>query len=225
MSVLKKLYHIVALLAILHAVLLIGTVAYLAVSGRLTVDSAKAMATILEPPKPQAEPQEKSKLKAETDVGPAAEAPARDLLDEEMHRRNLERITMQAEDRLTLANRQMLEVKRRREELEQEQARLKSAEQQRVEESAEAGFQKELELLSSLKPKIALDNLLARPTDDAAQLLMRIDTRKATKIVEESAKDPRKWAAVLKIQERLRELTPTAEATQPARGEATEATP
>ena len=197
MDTLRKTYHLVALLALIHLLGLAGGAGFLVTTGRLTPQRVRAVVDVLRGEAPGAE-------ESEPDAGEQGEVPD---AAEELARRNLERVVMEANQRLILANRQMVEVKRRREELERQEAERAQLHSRQAEESAKEGFKKDLEILSVLKPKVALDSLLTRPIDDAARMVMAMDARTSKKIIEAAQKDPRKRTAMLAIQQSLRELS------------------
>jgi hypothetical protein len=210
MAALKKVYNVIALLALLHLVGVAGVLAFLIGTGRLTAADAKEIAHTLRVEAPaEAGPPDQT-AKASTAEAATEAEPLPGSTEAEIRRRNLERIAMQAEHQLILANRQMLDVKRRQEELDQQVAAAEAEQKQLEQERTDEGFKKDIELLSMLKPTVALDSLLARPVDEAARIMMEMDTRQGKKIIEAAAKEPRKWSGMLRIQRRLRDLSPEA---------------
>ena len=76
--------------------------------------------------------------------------------------------------------------------------------QQRLED----GFKKQIAIYESLAPKIALEHLLAMPDpDEAAKILLEIQTRQAKKIVE-TAKRGDRMKRMKTILQRVREVAP-----------------
>ena len=207
MDTLKKAYHFVALLALIHLLGLAGGAAFLVTTGRITPQRVRAVVDVLRGEAPGAEESEPDAGEQGEVPDAGAQPPAPGSVAEELARRNLERVVMEANQRLILANRQMVEVKRRREELERQEAERAQLHSRQAEESAKEGFKKDLEILSVLKPKVALDSLLTRPIDDAARMVMAMDARQSKKIIEAAQKDPRKRTAMLAIQQSLRELS------------------
>lgn len=208
---LRQAYGIAAFLAVVHVMLAIGAVAWLAGSGRLSVDQFKTIVQIVRGEMPQAAMDAPAAQAAATQPALAATGPVPGSDEEEIRRRHLERLRTQAQHQLLLANRQMVEVNRRREEFEQQVAQQQQADQERGEEIAVEGFEKDLELLQQVKPKTAVDRLLTRPVEDAARLLLAMDTRKSAKIIEAARKEPAKWAQMMAVLDRLRELSPATE--------------
>jgi len=117
---------------------------------------------------------------------------------------------MQAEHQMLLARRLRLELDRKREEFEQ-RVDQQAQQQESIEESvATAGFEKEVEELSLVKPKVAVDRLLNRPIEDAAQLLSAMDARTSKKIIEAAYKNAAKWGQMNEILDRKRQLDASA---------------
>ena len=207
MDTFRKAYHLVALLALIHLLGLAGGAALLVTTGRLTPQRVRAVVDVLGGEAPGAEESVPDAGEQGEMSNAPAQPPAPGSVAEELARRNLERVVMEANQRLILANRQMIEVKRRREELEKQEAERAQLHSRQAEESAKEGFKKDLEILSVLKPKVALDSLLTRPIDDAARMVMAMDARTSKKIIEAAQKDPRKRTAMLAIQRSLRDLS------------------
>ena len=211
----KRIYHVIALIALLNLVVGAGIVAFLAGSGRVTrghldavVETLRGYGELEEEAEPASDAPERSAGESEDEIGSVGSE------KEEITRRNLERQITQAEQRLLLATRTMMDVRRRREEFEREREAAAAEEIQKEEEQAADGFKKDVEFLESLTPKVALDRLLLRPVDDAARMLMVLDTRRGKKIIETAHKNPQKWESMVPILQRLRELSPASGLTQ-----------
>lgn len=215
MKRLKKLYQGLALLALIHVVVILAGVGMLASSGKLNKDSLRTVAEVLGIVEPEVI-DEAGDTEALVEAGdeskpgtPTARSTDANSVSEELARRSLERAVTQAEHRRVLANRAMLDVRRRREELERLTKQRETKAQVQNEQKEKEGFSKDLEILSSLKPKVALDSLLARSVDEAAQMMLLLETRQAKKIMEAARKDETKWAKMLAIEERLRNSSTT----------------
>ncbi len=184
---------------------------YLMSSGKLTAENLRTVADIFSEQPEAAE----EALEAEAGLKEkkllAVDAPRPGTTEEEIARRNLERLSLVADHRLKLANRQMVEVNRRSEEVEQQRVVETEQREAEAEQLADQAFKKDLEIVSLLKPKVAMDSLLARPMDDAARMLMAMEARKGKRIFEAARKDPGNWAKMLAIQRRLRELSSDAQ--------------
>lgn len=211
MGIVKKLYHVVALVALLGVVPLAATAAILATSGRLTGQKLEQIAAVLredgtdeatdaeDQPAEAAEPAESS-VAAEPELDPRTEA--------ELLHREAQRVRTELDQRLAMVNRVLLDVQQQRKEFEEQQQMAARALQQREESMTTEGFQKQLEYLMSLSPKVALDHLLAAPDPaDAARMLVAMDTRQGKKIIE-SARTGDQQEQMRVIMQKMREVAP-----------------
>ncbi len=204
---LKKLYHVVALFAVLNLLVLGGAVAYLAGTGRLSGERVEQIAGVLrgEWPRPQETQAEES-----TEAPPPA--PSSDTLvqeqaEEEVLRLRVDRRRAELQQQAATIAAARLEVTRQREALERREGELDALQSKREKEEESAGFQKELELFASMKPKLAVTYLLEKPPEDAAALLLQMDTRKSKRLVE-AAKTASQRRAMTEVLEKLREVSP-----------------
>jgi len=207
----KKAYHAVALLALLHLAGLVGVLGYLVTTDRITAEHARAAAKALRGELDEAEVEADSEPAGEDTAETIPETAAEGAAREEIGRRNIERLKTQADQQLLLARRAMVDVTRRREDFERQQEELARQREQADSERLREGFKKDVEWLSAESPKTALAHLLIRPTEDAARLLLEMDTRRGAKVIAAAQKDPRKWAQFLPILQKARQLTPAVE--------------
>ncbi|GJM25486.1 MAG: hypothetical protein DHS20C16_19010 [Phycisphaerae bacterium] len=213
MKKLGKLYQFIALIALIHLGAILVGVGWLAKSGKLNKENMLAIAKVLglaDDAEQDETTEEGGSISAVVDASSTTKptsAPVTNSVQEELARRSLQRAVTQAEHRRVLANRAMLDVRRRREELERLAEQQSTKVETQTKQKAKEGFKKDLEILSSLKPKIALDSLLARSVDDAAQMMLLMETRQAKKIMEAASKDDAKWAQMIAIENKLREAT------------------
>ena len=126
----------------------------------------------------------------------------------EIMRRKAERIKAELDQRLALNNSIMLRVMTEREAFKQELEAAAEHEKAASWERQKEGFDKQVEIYQGLAPKVAIEHLLGLPEpDEAARLLLEMDTRKAKKIVE-AAKRPDQMQQMKVILQRLREVAP-----------------
>jgi len=215
MNALKRMYHLVAGVALLNLLVAGGVAAYLVANGTLTIERLRELAAVLRP-EPASEGIAAESSAGDAAIGGASSANLPTPAQRELARLNLERVTRSAEDRLKYASHMMLDIERRREELEAQKLEVAAARAATEGEADDEAFQRDLEVIALLKPKVALDNLLAREPDDAARLLQALESRTAKKIVEAASKDPRKWAVIMQIQERMRAPLDDADAEEAA---------
>lgn len=216
MGAIKRGYQLFAFLALLHVIAIGGAIGYFAMTGKVTPDQLRAAIDVLRNVQPEVDESMAVEMesKSEGESESIVQAPVVDADAEELRRLNLQRVRMHAEQQLILAKRQIVEVRREREEFEQQVAQFNAKREQQGELVRGEAFEKELEILGQLKAKIALDRLLLLPVDDAARLLMQMDTRKSRKIIESAHKDQSKWSRMMEVQEQMRQLTPPADDSQ-----------
>jgi hypothetical protein len=212
-SILKRTYDAVALFALLNIVALGGLGIYLA-AGKVVdreklrravavlrgKDATPGRLTVSQPPDAAAD-----------DVSVpvrGADGVAGSQMELEILRRESERVKTELEQRLALNNSILLRVMTERESFrrERQEALLQreAAEQQRREE----GFRKQIAIYESLAPKIAVQHLLDMPEpDEAAKILLEINTRKARAIVE-AARRGDQMSKMKVILQRVREVAP-----------------
>ncbi|HNO77917.1 MAG TPA: hypothetical protein PKN33_07630 [Phycisphaerae bacterium] len=207
-----KFYQFIALVALIHFAAILVGVGWLIQSGKLNKENVLAIAGVLgfgddAGTDDGADTDESTATEAASPQKGKSSAPVTNSVQEELARRSLQRAVTQAEHRRELAQRAMLDVRRRREELERLAEQQTTKVEKQTKEKAKEGFKKDLEILSSLKPKIALDSLLARSVDDAAQMMLLMETRQAKKIMEAARKDDGKWTQMIAIENKMREAT------------------
>jgi Skp family chaperone for outer membrane proteins len=213
LQTLKRTYHLLAGLALANLLIVLAVVAYFAMQGTLTPQRLRAAVETLAAAS-EDESTDEDATETPTAGAPPASAPIADAEEREIARLNLERVTRSAEDRLRYASRLMVDIARQREQLAASKAEVAELRATETGRETDAAIQKDLEILSMLKPKVALDNVLARPMSEAAEVMRALDARTGKKIIEAASKDPRKWPLMLQIQERMR--TPVqAVATEP----------
>ncbi|MCP4593125.1 MAG: hypothetical protein GY842_20510 [bacterium] len=202
MSKLRGLLQIVSLLAILHLVVLGGLGAYWWSSGTLSTERVDLIAAVLrgelDPP-----------AEDDTDDGPgqrgdaetAQVAIAQEQMEEETERRQLERDRAELDQRLELVLREMHRVQQEREYFEDRRRLEAESVKRKSEQSYREGFDKQLQLFGTMKPKVAVEYLLSRSVAEAAELIRAMDTRKGRKIIE-AARTPnqrKKMDEILKL--------------------------
>jgi hypothetical protein len=212
-SILRQAYDAAALFALLNMVALAALGLYMVGGGGVDAQKARRIAAVLrgEVPAPVAmaavgeKPEEDE---AEGEVAPVRDALAESQMNQEILRREGERIKAELDQRLALNNSILLRVVEKRETFraEQEEA-ARQREASRAEQHRE-GFRKQIAIYESLAPKTAVEHLLALPDpDEAARILLEIQTRQARKIVE-AAKRGNQLTKMRAILQRVREVAP-----------------
>jgi hypothetical protein len=203
----KKAYRLLALLALLHLLVVGAGLVYLVGTGRLTGERIEQIAGLLrgELPTPQtAQAQEVAQVEAPTKSGEAIE---REQTAEQIKRHKIDRRLAELEQQAATAQAAFLKVTRQREAHQREKEELAAQRRQRAKQERSVGFRKDLDLLGSLKPKVAVDYLLGKPPEDAAQMLLLMETRKAKRIIE-AAKTAAQKKKMAEIYQLLGEMAP-----------------
>jgi hypothetical protein len=201
------LYDAVAMLAVLNFVALGSVMGYLTATGTLNSERVRKAVTAFRGNAVAVLPVQQ----AESPKSSVVDAPVRRPFSEEaadIMQREAERLKTEIDQRVALANSIMLKVKTEREAFRREQdAAAKQQEADRAKQLDE-GFQKQLEILTSLAPKTALGHLLAlNDPDKAALMLTAMDTDRVKKIVE-SAKRGEDLTKMQLILQRMQTVKP-----------------
>lgn len=113
---------------------------------------------------------------------------------DEITRTELDRRAREIQDGWRLLETRQLALVRDREALEQDKTRLAEAQRAKDEANGGSGLQKELEIVSGLKPKQAKALLKAKQDADVVALLKAMEQRKVQKIVGEcKSEEDRLW--------------------------------
>jgi hypothetical protein len=203
----KKIYHAVALFALLNVVVIGGGAGYLYSTGDLSAERIEQVAAVLRGEWPQ--PQEAEAEVVEERAAPtrSAESLDQEQVEEELMRLQADRRRAELQQQAATVAAARLEVTRQREALERRDAEIRAQAKRREKEEESQGFKKELDLLSSVKPKVAVSYLLEKPREDAATLLLQMETRKGKRLVE-AAKTASQRRAMAEVLEMLREMSP-----------------
>ncbi len=207
MSMVKRVYHIAAVFAFIHLAAIGGLVGWLASDGMLDSEKVDQIATILRGPEEEA-----AGVEAKEDDAAAPAKKSSDSLDQDQTREELFRLQMdrrmaelsQQASTITAAR---LQVTRQREALKRREEEVANQQNKRQKQEQTKGFKKELEILSSLKPKVALFQLSQKTTPDAAKLLLTMNTRNAKRIVE-AAKSPAEKRRMADLLKAMRDISP-----------------
>ena len=212
-TIIRKAYDAAALLAVLNLLGLGGLVAYIVGTGAIDGEKLREIAAVVrgdQEPQTQAAPTDGQ---AEVAAEPAAPAVGGDALAEsqvnlEIMRREAERIQAELDQRLALNNSILLRVMTERESFNRERKEAQKQQEASVKQRHDDGFKKQIDIYESIAPKIAVEHLLAIPgPDDAARVLVQMNTRKAKAIVE-AAKRGNKMEKMKVILQRMREVAP-----------------
>jgi len=218
--IVKRAYEIVALFALLHVVALLGVAGYLVGTGVVDAQKVQQVADMLGGTQQTDEFEDESANAGEPGSDEAsrslqtgrtfarAEAGGSLEANEEMLRREAQRIETELEQKLALTNSIMLRVQMEREAFTRERTEAAQRDKQQEATREDEGFKKQLAILENLSPKIAVEHLIALPDPDiAARLLAEMQPRKAKKIVE-AAKKGNQLTFMQSIVRRVGEVAP-----------------
>jgi hypothetical protein len=196
--VVKTLYQVISVLAIANLVCIIGLVVFLAATGRLDAERVDQIAAVLrgEPPVPAAPTTQPTTQPVEAESAETRLARAREETD--LAFRALERKRREVADRHRLAEALMMDVVRRQETLSADRSAFQEQQRKIEEQRLQEGFVKELDLLTSVKPKIRKDMLAAKSDADAVKLMMEMDERAGKQVIE-ACKTPEERAWISRI--------------------------
>jgi len=206
-SVIKRLYHMLSLLALTHLFALSGLVAYLFATGRLNEKRIEQLAEVLRGEYPEPAPATQPAEEPDLPVPSAGEiermqarAEYRDLV---AARRNDEK-----EDRNILEERTWLELKRLQAELEDKIKSFNKQKETFTGDLNQKGFDNVLETLSSIEPEKARDLLMKHggfKDADVVRIMMAMDPFRDKKIVN-ACQTPEELAWMGSIQRQIYEL-------------------
>lgn len=212
-TIFRRAYHTVALFALLNMLALGGLGAYLVATGALDTEKARRIRAVLrgeDLPQAQAQVSEEP-VAVETDTAGSesgGDVVAQSQMEMEILRREGERIKAELDQRLALNNSILLRVMTERERFQQEREEAARQQKTATDVRRKEGFKKQIAIYESLAPKVAVQHLLAMSEpDDAAKVLLEIQTRKAKKIVE-AAKRGDQMEKMKAILRRVREVAP-----------------
>jgi len=201
---LRRVYDAVALFALLNVLGLAGITGLYSLNGTLRPENVREAVRALrgESCATGASPVMEAKAGVEADDKKATREPF-DEVEMDLMQREAERLKTEVEQRVALANTIMLKVKTEQETLRREKEEFAKKEEAERARQRDTGFHKQLEILTSLNPKMALEHILAmNDVDKAARMLSAMEPDRAKKIVE-SARRGEDLARMKQILERM----------------------
>jgi hypothetical protein len=211
-GILRRAYDGVALFALLNMAALVGIVGYLVGAGAVDGEKVRKAALVLRgEPLPIAPAQAEESKPAAAAAKPASSKAGAIESEEELEiaHRESERIKAELEQRLALNNSILLKVRTEREAFQKERETAVKQEQASANVQREEGFKKQVAIMEALSPKVAIQHLLGlSDPDEAAKILMAMETGRAKKIVE-SAKRGDETTQMKRILQRVREAAPS----------------
>jgi hypothetical protein len=180
----KRIYHLIAMLALIHLFALCGFVGYLFSTGRLDRERIEQIAVVLRGEFPKAEPEALTPA-AEPPPIRSAEEIARSQERQRFYEMLSDRHQREMEDRRSLILQIKMGVDRELEQVEAREKRLREEQAALRQESEMEGFEKQLEFFSRTDPKQAKELLMKPPMKDAdvVQLFMKMEANRVSKII------------------------------------------
>lgn len=210
-SLLRRAYDSVALVALLNVVGVAAVVGLLVNSGALTGSKVREMIRVVRGEGVVIDAEEATIVEPDPDQEATDRKVVRALVtptDVEALRLEAERIKTELDQRLALNNSIMLRVMTEREAFKREQLAATKRQQAAAAKRGEVGFRKQIAIYEGLPPKLAVQHLLdLNDPNEAARLLLELDTSQAKKIVE-SARRGEDMVKMEEILRRVRDVSP-----------------
>lgn len=193
----------VALLAILHMLVLIGFAVFLFGSGRLDAEKIGRIAAVMRgEDMVDSDAPVTSRPAAIPVVARASSEKIAELQASDAVQRSIgERLIREAADRKALVDAAMLKVTLEKESLAKQRESFSDARKLARQEDEQAGLSSEMGILSGLSEKNARDLLMKKQMPDAVAVLMRMKKRAAAGIIEACKTEQEKAWAVQVMQE------------------------
>jgi flagellar motility protein MotE (MotC chaperone) len=201
----KTLYNLLALIAIANLLIIGGFVSFLAVSGRLTDQSAKTIAAALRGEKmiPAATTQPAT-VPSSQPTTQAVHGPGTSSFDGiEMQLARLERSGKEIDDRYTRLKDAELKLIQDRETLTRRENEFQEQLKVQQKASEDEGFNKALMLYTQMPPKAAKDDFMTLDVDIVVRYLTNMKKQDSAKILKEF-KSPEEEKRRQEILERIR---------------------
>ncbi len=212
-SLFRRSYDVLALFAVLNILAMGGLGAMLYTSGAVNPQKLRQIVsimrgTVLVPADTVVAASPEGDGATDEDAVDPATRTRQSQVDAEVLRLEADRIKAELNQRLALNNSILLRVTTERERFQKERDAAVKMKQQITDRRQAEGFQKQIAIYESLSSKVALQHLLALPDpDDAAKVLLEMNTRKAKKIVE-AARSGGQLSKMQDILRRVRQVAP-----------------
>lgn len=210
-GMIRRMYGAVALLAVINMGALLGLCGYGVTNGALDAKKLAEIGRVLRGESPTPVKPADAPAEVATDTPVAAVNSAGGVENDEqveMAHREAERIRTELEQRLALSNSILLKVREEREAFRKEREEEATRARRVADSQKEEGFLRQVAIMESLSPKVAVEHLLSLgDVGEAARVLGAMGTSRAKKIVE-SAKKGAQSEQMKAILRQLRETAP-----------------
>ncbi len=210
-SMMRRAFDFASILAMIHLAVLMGLGGYLASTGTLNRELLQQVVMLVRGEDPIVDAVKENEntdqvIAGEKDEGETAFVASQ--TDMEILQLEASRIKTELDQRLALNNSILLRAMTEREAFKKERKSAEQLDQQDDQKRKQMGFRKQIAIYESLAPKIAVQHLLNLPDmDEAARILLELETRKAKKIVE-AAKSLAQIHKMQQILQRVRDVVP-----------------
>ncbi|MCD4761245.1 hypothetical protein K8R42_05095 [bacterium] len=189
----KRLFTIVALLAITHLAALAALGGYAWQQGWLEPDRVDRAMAVLRGEDVAGEVEEPVVVE-EVRSTSAIDRIRQNQEVEDIYRTEFDRRNREIQDGWKLLEAQQLTLLREKEDLEAQRRRWIDVQDERARRAGDDGFQKELDILSGLKAKAAKELLKLKDEADVVRIVMAMEGRKVQKIVDQcKTSEERLW--------------------------------
>jgi hypothetical protein len=195
----KRLYQMLAWLAVANLFAAGGLVGYLVATGKLNHERVEQIAMVLrgDVPKSQVVTSQPAVVKQD-----APETSRDELARLEAKKRFYELISERQQrdidDRSSLNQSIQMDVNRQLEQVQAKEKEFQEVRRKTQESVAQDGFQQSLDMYSDMEPKLAKDVLMTRKDADVVQLFTKMDSNRRKKIIN-ICKTPEETAWVARI--------------------------
>jgi flagellar motility protein MotE (MotC chaperone) len=182
----KRLYHILALMALVNLFAVLGFVGFLVASGRLDAERAEQIAKVLrgEWPQPVGDAPATQPAAPAPPPQPSQAEIARAQAQREYYALLADRHQQELDQRSALNSQLQLDVTRKLEELEAKRKAFEEERQRTFQQAEMVGFARELEMFEKMDAKKSKELLMGRKDPDVVQLLMKMESNRARKILD-----------------------------------------
>jgi len=217
-GIIKRTYDMLALFVMLNVLGVGGLAGYLVSAGTIDGTMLRTIGSVLkgdelvpvvpEDEEKQTDATEEVKKKPLVRFGDIDNDDPQAQMEIELLQREAERIQVELDQRLKLINSILLRVENERQAFKKERKDAERIDDAKIEERRDEGFEKQIAIFEALSAKVAVQHLLGmNDPQEAAKILIALDTDKAKKIVEAARRgeDLTKMQAIL---QRLRDAAP-----------------
>jgi len=203
---LKRLYHGLALIALINLFALSGLLGFLVVTGRLDGQRVRQVAKVLRGEFPCTQPA----ATQPADVRPVPQRSRAEIAEvqakKEFYRLIGERLESEIRQRQELNESVQLEVLRRLEEIEKRNQRFEQEKKAFQQQSRQEGFQQVVDIYSKMDPKLAKDLLKSKTKDaDVVRILVAMDPNRRKNIIN-ACKDETDRLWIRRILDQIQQL-------------------